>query len=201
METNPAPAAPAKRWYGDATSAYTPLNTLRLPRLGGINDLFAIKPGVVGVILQDGSVALVDEKDYLLLQERGWSARWTQRKVTGDNSYPSINHGDKIRPLCRIILNAQMGETIRYRNGDRNDLTRRNLILKAKGGKAIEFGSRSCPQAPILSQKERGRIIAAVISAVGSASVDDRIAAGKMAVHASFSRLKEHQATGLGRHA
>ncbi|MGE0350826.1 hypothetical protein [Hydrogenophaga sp.] len=201
MKTNSSQTAPAPRWYGNATSAYTPLNTLRLPRVGGINDLAAIKTGVVGVILQDGSMALVDEEDYLLLQQRGWSARWTQRKVTGDNSYPSINHGDKIRSLCRIILNAQVGETIRYRNGDRNDLTRRNLILKAKGGKAIDFGSRSCPQAPILSLKERGRKIAAVIAAVGSASANDRIAAGKLAIDASFSRLKRHQATELGRRA
>lgn len=200
METNPAPSAPAPRWYGNATSPYTPLNTQSLPRLGCINDFFPIRPGVIGVVLQDGSIVLVEECDYFLLQIAGWTARWTQRKVTGDNCYPSINHGDKIRPLCRVILDARKGETVRYRNGDRNDLTRGNLILKAKGGKEIGCSNRTCPQAPILGATERARTIAAVAASVGSASIDDRLCAGTMAVRAAAPRVTAYRAA-LGEQA
>src|SRR5688572_12106119 len=154
METNPAPMAPAPRWYGNATSPYTPLDTLRLPRTGRTNDVLGIGPGILGVVLQDGTTALVEERDYHLLRASGWSGRWTARKVTGDNTYPSINHGDKSRPLARVILDARKGETIRYHNGNRNELTRADLILKAKGGKEIGFSNRACPQAPILSSEE-----------------------------------------------
>jgi hypothetical protein len=199
METTSTQSPPSRRWYGNATSAYTPLNTMRLPRIGGINDLVAVGAGVVAVILQDGSAALVNEEDYALLQRCGWAARWTQRKVTGDNCYPSINHGDKIRPVCRVILNAQEGERVHYRNGDRNDLRRENLILKGKGGEPLDCRSRTCPQAPSLSRNERGRKIAAVSAAVGAASLEDRVNVGRLAATASRSRLERYRATVLGR--
>lgn len=194
MEMISAPSAPAPRWYGNATSPYTPLDTLRLPRIGRTNDFFSVRVGTMGVVLQDGSLVLVEERDYYLLQAAGWTARWTARKVTGDNQYPSINHGDKIRPLCRIILDARKGETIRYRNSDRNDLTRGNLILKAKGGREIGSSQRTCPQAPILSRDERSRVIAAVACAVGTASAGDRIAVGEVAVREASPRLVAYRA-------
>jgi len=189
METNSAPIAPVARWYRNATSPYTPLETLRLPRTGRTNDVLGIAPGLLGVVLQDGTTAHVNEHDYYLLRERGWTGRWTARKVTGDNTYPSINHGDKIRPLARLILDARKGETIRYRNGNRNDLRRDNLILKAKGGNEIGFSNRSCPQAPVLSCEERGRIIERVGAAVGSATPEDRIAVGQAAVRTALPAL------------
>lgn len=189
METNLAPKAPTPRWYGNATSPYTPLETQRLPRLGCRNDLLGLEPGIVGVVLQDGTVARVHELDYQLTRACGWTGRWTARKVTGDNTYPSINHGDKIRPLARIILDARKGEVVSYRNGDRHDLTRANLILKAKGGKEIGFSYRSCPQAPILSTAERKRIMDRVGLAVGSATQEDRTAVGQVAARAAFPAL------------
>lgn len=189
MKANSVPLAVNPRRYRNATSVYTPLNTQRLPRLGDINDFFSVGPGVLGVALQDGSAALVDEHDYFLLQSAGWTARWTQRKVTGDNCYPSINHGDRIKPLARIILDAQTGEKVRYRNGDRNDLTRGNLLLKAKGGQEIGFSQRVCPQAPALSSEERRRVMAKVRESVGSASIEDRLIAGQLAFTAATSRL------------
>lgn len=193
MENNSAPLAPTPRWYGNATSSYTPLETQRLPRTGRINDVLGVAPGMLGVVLQDGTTALVEERDYHLLRARGWIGRWTARKVTGDNTYPSINHGDKIRFLARIILDAREDERVSYRNGDRNDLRRCNLILKAKGGKEIGSSSRSCPQAPILSNEERGRIMVRVGEAVGSATPEDRIAVGQTAVLAALPALLTRQ--------
>lgn len=146
------------------------------------------------MVLQDGSAVIVEEQDYYLLQAAGWSGRWTQRKVTGNNFYPSINHGDKIWPIVRVILDAHKGERISYRNGDRNDLTRGNLILKAEGGKQIGFSGRTCPQAPILSRDERGRVIAAVVASVGSASTEDRVSVGEMAVRAAAPRVAAYRA-------
>jgi len=198
MQSNIATPAPLSRRYNKTSGWYTPLDTQRLPRVGGINDFFYIAPGIIGVVLQDGSIVIVDANDYHLLQARGWTARWTARKVTGDNTYPSINHGDKIRPLARIILDARKGERVCYRSGDRNDLRRANLVLKAKGGIEIGFSHRTCPQAPLLSRDERGRVIAAVNAAVGTASIEDRIAAGMAAVHAALPRVSAHQAKHWG---
>jgi hypothetical protein len=201
METNSArlltstPAAQTPRWYGPATSPYTPDDTQRLPRLGGINDTVPLTPTVLGVVLQDGSTAKVEARDYCLLQAAGWTARWTQRKVTGNNYYPSINHGDKIRPIARVILDARKGERISYRNGDRNDLTRENLILKAKG-QEFGFSKRVCPQAPILSRDERARAAVAVESRVGSASSQDRAAVGAAVVRAALPGLNAYRAAG-----
>lgn len=189
MEKKSAPQVSPPRWYGNATSPYTPLDTQRLPRIGCTNDLLKPSPGILGVVLQDGTTAFVEEHDYHLLQARGWTGRWTARKVTGDNTYPSINHGDKIRFLARVILDARKDERVSYRNGDRNDLTRANLILKAKGGKEIGFSNRSCPHAPILSSEERGRVIDRVGEAVGSATAEDRIAVGQAAVRAALPAL------------
>lgn len=201
METNLAPSAPTPRWYGNASCPYTPLNTQSLPRLGCINDFFPVRPGVIGVVLQDGSIVLVEERDYFLLQMAGWTARWTQRRVTGDNCYPSINHGDKIRTIARIILDARDGERIKYRNGNQNDVTRENLILKAKGGKEVGFSHRTCAQAPILSQDERGRMIAIVASAVGCATMQDRLAVGNAAVSKALLSMSKHRPASMGARA
>lgn len=182
MKSSPAPSAPTSHWYGNATSPYTPLGSTSIPRCGGKNDTTDIAPGTIGVILQDGTVARVNSEDYYRLRAKGWTGRWTARWVTGNNQYPSINHGDRIRVIARVILDARKGETVKYRNGDRNDLTRGNLILKAKGG--IEIGScnRVCPAAPILGCAERNRMFAVISAAVGNASLSDRFAAAQNAV-------------------
>lgn len=182
MQSIPAPSAPIPRWYGNATCHYTPLGSNSIPRCGGQNDTVDIAEGIVGVILQDGSVVRVNIEDYNLLRARGWTARWTARWMTGDNQYPSINHGDRIRVVARVVLDARKGEIVRYKNGDRNDLTRSNLILKAKGGMVIGSSKRVCPEAPILGSAERNRSLAVVAAAVGTASLSDRIAVAQQAV-------------------
>lgn len=198
MQSDDQTSTSLPRKYNAISGWYTPLDTQRLPRPGRTNDLFYVAPRVIGVILQDGSVVLVDADDYHLLQVRGWTARWTARKVTGDNTYPSINHGDRIRPISRIILDARKGERVWSRNGDRNDLRRANLVLKAKGGLEIGFSNRLCQQAPILSRDERGRVIAAVASAVGSASLEDRVAVAQESVRRALPSIQTHRATTRG---
>ncbi|MDD3937974.1 hypothetical protein [Rhodoferax sp.] len=175
-------STPTPRWYGNATVPYTPLGSTSIPRCGGKNDTTDIAPGIIGVILQDGTVVQVNIEDYNLLRASGWTGRWTARWVTGDNQYPSINHGDRIRVIARVILDARKGETVKYRNGDRNDLTRGNLILKAKGGIKIGSSNRVCPAAPILGSAERNRKFAAISAAVGTVSLCDRFAAAQNAV-------------------
>lgn len=200
MQSTPAPLAPTPRWYGNATSPYTPLGTMSLPRRGGQNDTEDIAPGIIGVILQDGTVVRVNTDDYNLLRARGWTSRWTARWMTGNNQYTSINHGDRIRVVARLILDARRGETIRYRNGDRTDLTRANLILKAKGGIEIGSAQRFCPLAPILCAAEKARTFATVAASVGSASIDDRIRVGEMAVRAAAPHVAAYRAA-VGRQA
>lgn len=188
QEKNPANPSPTTRFYGPNQTPYTPLNTWRLPRTGRMNDVLSVAPGIVGVVLQDGSVALVDEADYQLIRAQGWIGRWTQRKVAGDNSYPSINHG-KIRTVGRLILDARKGEKVSYRDGDQNNLTRANLILKAKGGKEIGSSNRTCPVAPALGAAQVAREVAAVKAAVGNATLEDRIAIGLGAVQVAATSL------------
>lgn len=174
--------SPEVRWYGAARAPYTPLGTSRLPRLGWQNDTLGIADGVTGVILQDSSVAHVDAADYQLLRECGWVARWTSKKVTGNNFYPSINHGDKIRAVSRIILNAGKDEKVKYRDGDQLNLTRTNLMLTAKGGKEIDGSNRRAPMAPFIGNAESRRSAARVSASVGHASPAERAATASQAV-------------------
>jgi len=164
-----------RRWYGSTLNGlYDPLCTNRTPRPGWQNDVIQFASGIKAVVLQDGTYALVDDADYDLMRARGWVARWTTRKVTGNNWYPSINHGDAIRPIARIILDARKGERVSYRNGDQLDLTRSNLVLKAKGGIEICAAKRSCPIAPTLGKDESARSVERVSFAVGRATRNDR---------------------------
>ena len=170
------------RWYGVARVPYTPLNTQRLPRPGWKNDTLSIADGITGVILQDSSVAHVDAADYQRLRDCGWIARWTSRKVTGNNFYPSINHGDKIRVVSRIILNAGKDEKVKYHDGNQLNPTRANLILTAKGGKEIDSSNRRAPIAPVLGNAESRRSAARVSASVGHASPAERAATASQAV-------------------
>ena len=170
------------RWYGAARVPYTPLGTQRLPRPGWKNDTLGIADGVTGVILQDSSVTHVDAADYQRLRECGWVARWTSKKVTGNNFYPSINHGDRIRVVSRIILNAGEDEKVKYRDGNQLNLTRANLILRAKGGKEIDGSNRRAPMAPVLGNAENRRSAARVSASVGHASPAERAATASQAV-------------------
>lgn len=170
------------RWYGATRVPYTPLGTQRLPRPGWKNDTLGIAGDVTGVILQDSSVAHADAADYQRLQDCGWVARWTSKKVTGNNFYPSINHGDKIRPIARIILNAGKDEKVKYRDGNQLNLTRANLILTAKGGKEIDGSNRRAPIAPVLGNAEGRRSAARVSASVGHASPAERAATASQAV-------------------
>jgi hypothetical protein len=174
--------SPDVRWYGAARVPYTPLGTQRLPRPGWKNDTLGIADGVTGVILQDSSVAHVDAADYQRLRECGWVARWTSKKVTGNNFYPSINHGDRIRVVSRIILNAGEDEKVKYRDGNQLNLTRANLILRAKGGKEIDGSNRRAPMAPVLGNAENRRSAARVSASVGNASPAERAATASQAV-------------------
>ena len=170
------------RWYGVGNKAqYTPTCTNFLPRPGFQNDTVAIAPGVTGVVLQDGNIALVDDEDYISTRDTGWLGRWTARKVSGNNTYPSINHGDMIRPLSRVILDARKGERVRYRTSDRYDLTRKNLVLCGPHGVQINFDNRRSPIAPIIRQEEGARAAARVASKVGTASLFAREEAARRA--------------------
>lgn len=168
--------SPDVRWYGAARIPYIPLGTQRLPRPGWKNDTLGIADGITGVILQDGSVTHLDAADYQRLLECGWVTRWTSKKVTGNNFYPSINHGDKIRVISRIILDACKDEEVKYRDGNQLNLTSANLILRAKGGNEIDGSSRRAPMAPALGNAENRRSAARVSASVGRASPAERAA-------------------------
>lgn len=173
---------PDVRWYGASSARYTPLGTSLLPRPGYQNEIAPIAHDILGVILQDGAVVQVNSDDYYMLRARGWIGRWTARPCTGDNTYPSVNHGDKIRYLARLILDARQGERVGYLNGNKLDLTRANLRLRGRGGHEIHSGGRQCPIAPLVGAAEARRIAAQVAIQVGGASTEDRQAVAALAV-------------------
>ena len=146
---------PEARWYGDATSPYHPLGTALPPRLPNRNDLIPVQPDRVAVVLQDGEAAVMSLSDYEELRSKGWKGRLTHRKVTGDNSYPSINHGPRIYTVARVILAAGPRERIRYANGNHLDLTRANLVLSTKGGARVDASSRTAIAAPAITAEQR----------------------------------------------
>lgn len=198
MNSSPQSPKSLPRKYSRNSSFYTPLDTASTPRPGRTNDIAYLSESVIGVVLQDSSVAMVDDLDYWLLQARGWNARWTARKVTGDNHYPSINNGDSIRTIARVILDAKDRERISYRDGNQLNLRRANLVLKVKGGREIGHSLRSCPQAPILSVAEQSRSLAAVAYAVGSASPADRVATAERAVSRALPAILSLRADSVG---
>ena len=170
------------RWYGvGCKNQYTLTGTDFLPRPGCQNDTVVVAPGITGVILQDGNIALVDDEDYIRTRDTGWIGRWTARKVTGNNTYPSIHHGDKIRSLARVILDARKGERVRYRTLNRYDLTRKNLVLCGPHGIKINFDNRRSPIAPLVCKEEGRRAAARVALRVGTASKVEREEAARWA--------------------
>lgn len=146
------------RFYGGHPTGYTPLNTMLEPRTPYRNDVEEIDADTLGVILQNGSVVRVERGDYERLRKMGWLGRWTARKVTGNNTYPSVNHGTRIIPLGRVVLGATPGEVVRYL-GSKLDLRRENLALFAKGGERLDHSQRRAKPAPAISPEERRKVL------------------------------------------
>ncbi len=181
---------PEARWYGDATSPYHPLGTSLPPRLPNRNDLIPLQSDRVAVVLQDGDAAVMSRVDYEQLRSKGWKGRLTHRKVTGDNLYPSINHGPRIYTVARVILAAGPRERIRYANGNHLDLTRANLVLSTKGGARVDASGRTAIAAPAITAEQRRT----VSRRMGTRSRD-----GQAAQQATAAALERHAAKNVAK--
>ncbi|MFC3147971.1 hypothetical protein [Piscinibacterium candidicorallinum] len=118
------------------------------------NDLLTVSDTVTGVRLQDGSVALIDRRDFEALQAAGHTGRWFLNLSGQGNPYVRLQGRSNLLTVARLILGARPEEQVEYRNGSRLDLRRENLTLRLrKGGKrrdAIEAAQDLYPHSPEL---------------------------------------------------
>lgn len=88
------------------------------------------------ITLADGRTARLDARDWEALLQRGVSPNWLLNSVGGGFAYVRAKTpGQRVVMVAREILGARPGEIAGYRNGDRMDLRRSNLML-SRGGRA-----------------------------------------------------------------
>lgn len=88
------------------------------------------------VPLANGHSARLDRCDWESLLQRGITGNWTFNEVGKGHAYVRAKAlGKKLVMIAREILGARPGEIVGYRNGDRTDLRRSNLLL-SRGGRA-----------------------------------------------------------------
>jgi len=97
-----------------------------------------------------GVYALIDADDLTALQDAGLSPRWhLNSNRAGGEGYvrfflPGVANSKLT--VARAVMRAGLGEAVRYRNGNRLDLRRRNLYLETARGRAgAWFGDYDTP--------------------------------------------------------
>ena len=116
-----------------------------------IQTLAAIEQGhVVRIPTSNGPDVVMDRADYEALAPHHREGAWfynnngrSQRYVyvtraptmNGEQAHPHSFRASKSKfrqsmPLARIVMAADAGRQVRYRNGDASDLRRENLVLR-----------------------------------------------------------------------
>lgn len=90
---------------------------------------------VVVVPLANGQSAMLDRADWDDLRARGLSPNWTYNDNGEGLGYVRCAGGENLVIVARVILGAGKAAAVRYRNGDRTNLRRRNLYVTG-GGRA-----------------------------------------------------------------
>lgn len=91
------------------------------------------------VPLARGGSAKIDAHDLEELIQRGITPNWTfNPSGGGDYAYVrSRTPENNLVSIGRLVTGARPGEAVKYRNGDRRDLRRRNLYVTNGGRKAL----------------------------------------------------------------
>lgn len=88
------------------------------------------------VPLARGGSATIDAQDLEDLLQRGLTLNWTfNLSGGGDYAYVRAQTPDNLVSIGRMVTGARPGEAVKYRNGDRRDLRRRNLYVTNGGRK------------------------------------------------------------------
>ncbi len=99
---------------------------------------------VVLVPLSSGKgYAKINEEDFLRIREEGYTGKWfLNSDRVGGIEYVRTFHKTNNKSVSRLILNPPPGYVVRYRNTDRTDLRRCNLVLcTRKELKAANLGA------------------------------------------------------------
>lgn len=76
--------------------------------------------------------AKVDEADYFALRSKGYVGGWYLNDQRG-TCYVMLNGKDQNNKYAsRLIMSPPKGYVVRYRNNDRKDLRRSNLVLQSR---------------------------------------------------------------------
>ena len=105
-----------------------------MTRTRNCNDIITIDSKTDGVLLQDGSMALVDRADREALVEQGYIGRWFLNKSGQGLAHVRMQGDRAVLTPARLILEAKPDEGIRYVNGSRLDLRRRNIKAGPRRG-------------------------------------------------------------------
>lgn len=102
-------------------------------RSPNVNDIRPFDKQSDAVVLNDGSVALVDRQDRMRLEARGLVGRWFLNPGRNESlPYVRTQAGDNLVTVARVIVGARKGEKVKYKNGSRLDLRRRNLEVVSR---------------------------------------------------------------------
>ncbi|MET3853775.1 hypothetical protein [Rhizobium sp. OAE497] len=85
----------------------------------------------VFVPIASGETALVDREVFERLVAQGVSPNWSRTVDRGGRVYVNVwdRRFKNIVPVVRLITDAKKRAVVSYRNGDRFDLRRANLVL------------------------------------------------------------------------
>jgi hypothetical protein len=87
------------------------------------------------VPLARGGSATIDAHDLEELLQRGITLNWTLNLSGGDYAYVRAQTPNNLVSVARLVTGAGPGNAVKYRNGERRDLRRRNLYVTSGGRK------------------------------------------------------------------
>lgn len=148
------------------------------------------------VTLPSGGAILIDAEDRADLLARGYCGSWfIVSAKRGHQTVKTIEPGTAEQlPLAHLILQPPAGEKVSHRDGDRLNLTRRNLVLMSQRSRELREGrdaARDALTAEREALRQAARDAKAAERAEKSAQAADRRAA--RAAH-----VAEHLASRLG---
>jgi|GEM_PF-6871116 len=96
-------------------------------------------PRVLLVPLSRGKgYAQINEEDLARLHSNGYVGKWFLNANASGNAYVRLYYGDNNKNVATLIMDPPPGYVVRYRNNDRKDLRRCNLILQSRNALKAE---------------------------------------------------------------
>lgn len=108
------------------------------------NEVRRIDGRTDGVVLQDGSMALIDHDVRVRLIEAGHVGAWFLNDNGSGLPYVRLQGADNLVTVARLVVGAAVNEQVEYVNGNRLDLRSRNLRkVPRRGGKRKDIVSHA----------------------------------------------------------